>query len=359
MERSRLWLIIVPAFLGLLILTWLAVFDKVPETPASSSQSTQAPATGTLPAKRQQILFVNSYHSGYPWSDGIFAAIVKTLALRPQTPDLWSNDEILLRTYTMDTKRKPEEESQRSAAAEARSIIETWPPDIVIVSDDNAVKYVVVPALKHTRVPFVFCGVNWDAGEYSLPRDRVTGMIEVQPVDQIIATLEPYARGKKVGFLKGNDLSAVKEADAFEKFLGISLQRRLVNDFGEWLKAYHQLQQDCDILLVGNTASIKGWDAARAKQLVATATRIPTGTWDAWMRAYALVTFSTVPEEQGAWAANAARAILDGQPPAEIAVTQNRKAKIYRNMAIAKQLGIVFPMEFIRRSLAVEQDVSE
>jgi ABC-type uncharacterized transport system substrate-binding protein len=259
----------------------------------------------------------------------------------------------------MDTKRNSGEEHKRSSAKQAMELIESWKPDIVITSDDNAFKYLVVPMLRHSTQPFVFSGVNWDASEYKLPEDRVTGMIEVQPVDQIIAALQPYARGTKIGFLKGNDLSAIKEADAFENFLGISLHRRLVDNFEEWIVAYREMQQDCDILLVGNSASVHGWDIARAKELVATATRIPSGTWDAWMQEYALVTFSTVPAEQGAWVGEATRAILAGQAPADIAVTRNRKTKIYRNMAIAKQLKIVFPMDFIRRSLAVEQDLPE
>jgi ABC-type uncharacterized transport system substrate-binding protein len=276
-----------------------------------------------------------------------------------QQENLWENEEYVLQTFYMDTKRNSDETDKRSAAKQAMKLIENWNPDIVITSDDNAVKYLVTPMLKHSALPIVFSGVNWDAREYNLPKNQVTGMIEVQPVDQIIATLQPYARGTKIGFLKGNDLSAVKEADAFETFLGISLQRRLVNNFEEWVSAYRSMQQDCDILLVGNSASIRGWDHTRAMELVATATRIPSGTWDAWMQKYALVTFSTIPAEQGAWVAEAARAILRGESPANIPVTRNQKAKIYRNMAIAKQLQIVFPMEFIRRSLAVEQGLQE
>ena len=153
--------------------------------------------------------------------------------------------------------------------------------------------------------------------------------------------------------------SAAKEADAFELFLGISLKRRFVTDFAEWHLAYGELQRECDILLVGNAASVSGWDAARARERIATATRIPTGTWDAWMRKYVLLTFSTMPTEQGEWAANATRTILSGQSPADIAITRNHKAKIYRNMAIAKELNIIFPMKFLRRSLAVEQDAAE
>ncbi|MEJ2200292.1 MAG: ABC transporter substrate binding protein, partial [Desulfuromonadaceae bacterium] len=200
---------------------------------------------------------------------------------------------------------------------------------------------------------------NWDASEYHLPRSQVTGMIEVQPIDQLVATLLPFAHGSRVGFLKGKDFSASKEFDAIENFLGISLQCRLVVDFAEWLRSYEELQRNCDVLLLGNPVSIRDWDAARAREVIAERTRIPTGAWDAWMREYALVTFATDPAEQGIWAAAAAKAILAGRSPAEIPVVRNRKAKIFRNMAMAKQLGVVFPMEFIRQSWAVERNISK
>ena len=356
MKSFTFWVLITFGVLGLLTLIWLAGSRTAISPSAKSSlERTTTPVIETVPIPNK-ILFVHSYHQGYPWTDGILAGFVQTLELsQKKEPNFWENTNILLQNFYMDTKRHATEENKQAAANQAKELIESWKPDIIVTSDDNALKYLVVPILEHSTVPFIFCGVNWDTSEYKLPGSRVTGMIEVQPIDQILSALQPFARGTKIGFLKGNDLSAAKEADAFENFLGVSLQRRLVADFEEWLTAYRELQQESDILLVGNSASIDGWDASRAKQLVATATHVPTGTWDAWMRDYALVTFSTVPEEQGAWVADTSLAILAGKPLSELPVSRNQKSKIYRNMAIAKQLNIVFPMEFIRRSWAVEQ----
>lgn len=357
--RSIFWLVTILGVLGLLLWALLAGPGNVLQEVTTPSTKTAAiPVIGSVSAPKR-ILFVHSYHQGYPWTDGILEGFVKTLELRQQQElNFWANEAFVLQSFYMDTKRNSTEENKKVSASQARALIESWKPEVVISSDDNAVKYLVVPILEHSTLPFVFCGVNWDASEYRLPASRVTGMIEVQPIDQILSVLQPFAQGTKVGFLKGNDLSAIKEADAFENFTGISLQRRLVTDFEEWLIAYRELQQDCDILLVGNSASIRGWDAIKAKQFVETETRIPSGTWDAWMRDYALVTFSTLPEEQGAWAAETARTVLAGKPLVEITVAQNQKAKIYRNMAIAKQLNVVFSMEFIRRSWAVEQTLT-
>jgi ABC-type uncharacterized transport system substrate-binding protein len=360
MKSFTLWVFITFGVLCLLTLIWLAGSRTAVSPSAKSSlKSTTAPVVETVSTPKK-ILFVHSYHQGYPWTDGILAGFVQALELsQKKEPNFWESTNTLLQNFYMDTKRRSTEENKRDAASRAKELIESWQPDIIVTSDDNALKYLVVPILEHSTVPIIFCGVNWDVSEYKLSASRVTGMIEVQPIDQILSVLQPFAHGTKVGFLKGNDLSAIKEADAFESFAGVSLQRRLVANFEEWLTAYRELQQESDILLVGNSASIDGWDALKAKQLVATATQIPTGTWDAWMRDYALVTFSTVPEEQGTWVANASRTILAGKPLSEVPVSRNQKAKIYRNMAIAKQLNIVFPMEFIRRSWAVEQALTQ
>ncbi len=45
----------------------------------------------------------------------------------------------------MDTKRNTSEEFKQEAALKAKALIESSNPDVVIVSDDNAVKCLVQP----------------------------------------------------------------------------------------------------------------------------------------------------------------------------------------------------------------------
>jgi ABC-type uncharacterized transport system substrate-binding protein len=290
----------------------------------------------------KKILFINSYHSGYPWSDGIYLAINSTIR----------GTGIELASFEMDTKRHPSKQAIEKAAQSARAMIQRFKPDVVIASDDNASKYVIVPFFKNTALPIVFCGVNWDAADYGFPTQNITGMIEVQLIDQILATLRKYARGDRIGFIKGDDLSARKEARFYEKRFNITIDKRFVKRFSQWEGAYLDLQEKSDMILIGNSESIPDWDPVAAKQIVETKTRVPTGNWDKWMKDFALVTYATVPAEQGKWAARTALKILDGAIPGDIPVVTNKKAEIYRNMRIAKQLQIVFPIEFIRRSIS-------
>lgn len=286
------------------------------------------------------IIYVNSYHKGYPWSDGIFQGIETVL----------KDTGIKLIVLEMDTKRNPSEQFKKNAAERAKTAIDTTKPDIVIASDDNASKYLIAPHYKNSAVPFVFCGVNWDASEYGFPANNITGMIEVQLIDQILDTLKNYAKGEKIGFIKGNDLSARREATFYEKRFNIKIEKKFVADFSEWKRGYLDLQKKTDMMLVGNAASIPDWDPEEARRFVETNTSVPTGNWDEWMKDYSLVTYANDPTEQGEWAARTALKILDGISPARIAIVTNKKTRIHRNMRIAKKLDIVFPIDFMRHS---------
>jgi len=294
-----------------------------------------------VPETVYRILYVDSYHADYPWSAGILRGIQSVLGSDPQ---------VELRVFRMDTKRFPGESYKRASAQSAFEQIERWKPDLVIASDDNASKYLVVPYLKNQEIPVVFCGVNWDASVYGFPCSNVTGMVEVQLVDQILSTMRPYARGDRVAFLKGADLSSRKEADRMEHHFGFQLERRFVSSYAEWEAVYGALQDEADMVLLGNIASIPDWDAEKAARVVASSTRVPTGNWDKWMADYSLITIATVPEEQGAWSARAALEILAGASPGSIPVAQNKRAQLYLNMRLAKALNIRLPMALLKNA---------
>lgn len=292
-------------------------------------------------AQQQKILYVDSYHEAYPWSAGITRGVQSVLAER---------QEIELKILRMDTKRNTAEDFKQSAALKVKEFIDSWQPDLVIASDDNASKYLIVPYYKDGQLPFVFCGVNWDASGYGFPTSNVTGMVEVQLIDQILTALQKYASGSRVAFLKGENLTARKEAAAIEKQLDIQLDKRFVTTFSAWKQQYLALQQEADMLIFGNTASVRDWDSETALAFIRETTRIPSGNWDAWMATYCLITFANKAEEQGEWAAATALKILAGTPPADIPVVSNKKGKIYLNMELAKILNIKFPIELIERA---------
>jgi len=93
----------------------------------------------------------------------------------------------------MDTKRNKNIDFIKAQALKAKNLIEKVKPDIVLTSDDNAAKFLIVPYFKDSKIPFIFSGVNWTAEKYGFPFKNVTGMIEVNPTmistKKLVATI--------------------------------------------------------------------------------------------------------------------------------------------------------------------------
>ena len=320
-----------------------------------SGEKGSAPQTSTRQPNRSpvvyRVFYVNSYHQGYAWSD----AIEKSVREQLQTFSRKTGNRIELGLFRLDSKRRSMPAEIEAAARSALAEINEFRPDVLIVSDDNAVKYLVVPHLLGKKLPVVYCGVNWSSDRYHLPDDQVTGMVEVQLVDQIIKALQETVRGRRIAFLKGDDFSARIEADAIQQTFGLNLDVRLVKDFPSWKKEYLLLQKETDLLILGNAVSIAGWDAQKAKKWIFDNTLVPSGSWDAWMADFCLVTFANSGEEQGAWATRTALRILQGTPVANIGSVRNHKARVLLNMPLAKKMGIRFPMNLIENATLIRE----
>jgi hypothetical protein len=311
------------------------------------------------PGTKKKVLYVDSYHADLPWIKGITNGILKAFGGTVDDKegiDL-SKSLVDLKITHMDTKRNKSEGFKKNAAIEVKGIIESWKPDIVIASDDNASKYLIEPYYKGSDLPFVFCGVNWDASIYGFPYSNVTGMVEVQLIPQLVGELKRHSDGDRIGYIKSDTLSARQEAENYEKILGRKLEKRFLANYKDWQSAYISLQSEVDFLLVGNLAGLEGLpeDASEIHNFIFESTKIPTGSWDAWMGPYTLITKATYPEEQGEWAAKTVLEILDGKSPSDIAIVTNYKAKIILNMKLAKKLNIKFSMGLIEQATFAEE----
>ncbi len=242
----------------------------------------------------KRVLHIDSYHQGNTWNDPIAAAVRETL----------EGTGVELKIIRMDTKRNPSEEFKRAAALKAKEIIETFKPDVVTASDDNASKYLIAPYYKDADLPFVFCGLNWDASTYGFPYSNVTGMVEVSPIPQIVRLLRGYARGDRLGYLTEDTLTKRKELEYHEKLFGISYDKvYLANNFAEWKEAFLKAQDEVDMLVVLGVAKLTDFDDGEAEALAETRTRIPSGTDFSWLMHFSMLGVGKLPEEQGRWAA--------------------------------------------------------
>ena len=144
-------------------------------------------------------LYISSYHIGYAWSDGVEEGLRSVL-----------DGKCEIRQYDMDTKRKRSADDIKSAVVASREIIESWKPDIVITSDDNAAKHLIVPHYKNSALPFVFSGINWTVEEYGFPVSNVTGIVEVAPIEPMLKEAMALASGSKGIYIGADTLTERK-----------------------------------------------------------------------------------------------------------------------------------------------------
>ncbi len=287
----------------------------------------------------KRILLIDSYHPTYSWSAGIIAGARSIL--EPEA--------IEIKVFSMDSKRQTDIAAIKQKALDARNMINSWQPDLIIASDDNASKYLIEPYYKNASLPIVFCGVNWDAASYGYPYKNATGMEEVSLIKPLPKHLVQYAKGNRLGILSGDVLSDRKNVENYTQKAGLNFDKVIyVKDIEHWKEAYLALQTEVDMLIIENSKSINGWNNEDMHQFILTETQIPTGTTQARMIPYVLVGFLQVPEEQGQYAAKIALRILAGESPANIPIINNQQVKATANLDVAEKLGISFEIDFLQ-----------
>jgi ABC-type uncharacterized transport system substrate-binding protein len=295
--------------------------------------------------KGKKVLYLDSYHAGYVWSDGIAEGIQQTLA----------GTGVQLQIEHMDTKRKPDDASVQAAVAAVKEAIATFKPDIVIASDDNAAKLVIKPFYKDAALPFVFCGVNWDASVYDFPYKNVTGMEEVDGAKELVDLLKQVAKGERIALLTDDTETSHANAKNYQTKLGLVLTPVFVKNLAEWEQKFTELQSSADILLIGNISGIPDFDSKAAESHALKDAKIPSGAVQVDMMPYAMVGYLKVAKEQGVWSAKTALAILNGKSPKSIPMAQNKEGEVVVNLKVASAANIEIPYTIVEVASRVIQ----
>ena len=283
-------------------------------------------------ARAWTCVYVSSYHNGYDWSDGVERGLRTEL-----------EGKCNLIQFDMDTKRNKDESYKIKKAREIAFEIKKIRPDVLITSDDNAAKYLVVPYFRNGNTPVVFCGINWTVKEYGFPASNVTGMIEVAPVRPMLEwahrLTESGTRGVYIG---ANTLTEKKDYKYYAKAatdLGMIIEPMLVDNQQAWKSAFEKAKE-ADFVILGSPSGIENWDKEALLPFVRGHADKLILTNYSWMMPLAMLGFVKIPEEQGAWAAKTAIAIHEGVPIQRMPIIANRKWEVYENISLLKLSGI-------------------
>jgi ABC-type uncharacterized transport system substrate-binding protein len=297
----------------------------------------------------RKIFYINSYHEGYAPSDQKMLAIQQTIALQPN---------VVLKIFFMDAERHQDGKSIQSKTDEALKAIRDFNPDVIIASDDDAVKYVIAPHFRKSVVPVVFCGVSWTCQQYGLPTASVTGILEAPPVRETVQTLRKYyPEMKSLIVLGGNSVSERKNLKPMESIFreeGLVSENILVKDFNTWKQHFAAANKKADVVYLTGNGSVAGWDDTAAWEFVFRNIQKPVITCEESLMRYAVFGMTKVEREQGEWAAKTTLAILDGKSPADFHVAMNQQTKGYFNPLLAETIGFIPDPELLTRLETME-----
>ena len=140
-----------------------------------STEPTSSPITSTelvSPSSDEtyKVLHIMSYHRGWEWTESQFQGFQNALS------DLNVEYEVL----ALDAKNHSDPVWLTEKGNEFKDFIETWEPDLVYTSDDEAQEY-VAKYYNNSDLPFVFSTVNNAPEDYGFDTaSNVTGIYEIE-----------------------------------------------------------------------------------------------------------------------------------------------------------------------------------
>lgn len=298
-------------------------------------------------AKPLRILHVMSYHSPWRWTDGQLEGFKAGLG------DVRAE----YRIVQMDTKNHSDNAAKEARAREARHLIDTWKPDLVYSTDDDAQEWVTRHYL-NTPVPQVFSGVNKAPAHYGFDRAaNVTGVLEQEHFAESVRLLKRIVPGMKRLVVVLDDAEmwgpVVQRMRAAELPPGVEVVAwetiRTFADYQRRVAAYPDMADAIALIGIFGFKDENGRNVPYQDVLRWTAenSRLPDlGFWVDRVHHGTLAAVTVSEREQGLAAGRLARRILVEQAkPASLPMQATTKGVPVISLARAKKLGITVRAE--------------
>jgi ABC-type uncharacterized transport system substrate-binding protein len=319
------------------LLTILGLFILATAMPRAVQAGT---GTGSSPYR---ILHIMSFDSPWRWTDGQFAGFKEGLG----------NVNAEYRVFQMDVKRNSSREAKEQKGREARALIESWKPDLVYTSDDDAQDFVTRHYAGKT-LPFVFSGVNKNLRDHGIEgAANVTGVLEQEHFVESVRLLQAIVpRATRLAVISdgGAHWAAVIERirEAMPRLPGTQLVSvDQVKAFDEFKSRVTDYAGKVDAVVYLGIFALSGPGGANVpyqevQRWVCENSRLPDISFWIDRVHYGVLASVTVSEhEQGYAAGRLARAILvDGRSPASLAIQPTVIGHPAINLERARQLGL-------------------
>jgi PAS domain S-box-containing protein len=277
-----------------------------------------------LYAQSKEVLFLNSYHRGYKWSDDIINAVEK---------EFKNHDNIELTVLYMDTKRVGSPTYLEHLAKLYKEQLENRKFDLVISSDNNAFDF----AVKYHKIlfkdtPVLFCGINnfdKDILKKNNLSQYVSGVIEQVDLEKnfrLILNLQPELKKlliindkSKTGLAMKKDLDPIIKK--YSKKIDIEYIDNM--DIKHLKRKVEKLKNDTAILLVllFKDSTGKFFTYKKSVKQIRKASEVPIyGLWDFYLDYGIVGGLVTSALAQGEAVSKMAIKVLNGKKIEEIPI---------------------------------------
>lgn len=315
-----------------------------------------APAAGAGNGPR--ILHIMSFDSPWRWADGQLDGFRQAL------------DEPLAQwqVFQMDTKRHSSEAARAERGRLARELVAQWRPDLVYLSDDEAVAQVARP-LAGQALPIVFSGVNRSLADHGLTgAPNVTGVLEREHVAETLRLLQALVPGvRRLAIVSDRanywDTVIARVRSQLSQVPTMSLQSvRRMDRYADFQRAVLACEGEADAVLYLGVLTLTGADGGNVPHQVvqrwaAENSRLPDASfWLDRVRHGNLASVTVSEVEQGRAAGLLARAILrEGRAPVSLPVAPTTKGHPAISLARARQLGLPVKSSLLLASEVLRQ----
>lgn len=296
-----------------------------------------------------RILHVMSYHSPWRWTDGQFEGFRTALG------DLKAEFKVI----QLDTKRRSAPEQKNQRAREARQLIESWQPDLIYTSDDDA-QDLVARHYINGKIPLVFSGVNKSPESYGYDKaNNVSGVIEHEHFAESVRLLKNMVPTMKRLVVVLDDPTTWDAVVARMKSAPLPPDVSIVGwetirtfaEFKRRMAAYPDMADAIALIGIFNFKDDQGRNVPYEEVLRWTAenSRLPDLAFWVDRVHYGTLAAVTVSErEQGLAAGRIARDILvNGKSPGSIPIRTTTKGTPAISLARAQKLGIKIRSEHL------------